>query len=79
MTTSMEIAGTTKLRSAQERAAAKRKKKRSSKAVPVQMAGLPTAWEKREKIESAELSSFIPLLRQTFPIACARTANANIA
>jgi hypothetical protein len=43
------------------------------------MAGLPAACGKREKIEPAELSSFIPLLRQTFPIAWATTANAKIA
>jgi len=72
--TSIETVGRTKLRSAHDRVALKRRKAMSNKAVPSQIVGLPIAWKKgtskpASPIPLAEPICFIPLLRNTFPVA----------
>jgi len=72
--TSTDTVGRTKLRSAQDRAAVKRKKAINNKAAPSQIVGLLIAWEKGTSkpafpIPLAEPMCFIPLLRNTFPVA----------
>jgi hypothetical protein len=69
----MEVAGNTKLRSAQLRAEAKRAKKRTSSIVPHQIRGVDIACtsirsEKLSPIPLAAAILFIPLLRHVFPI-----------
>jgi hypothetical protein len=77
-TTSMETAGTTKLKSAQERAAAKRRKEMIKKRVPNQRVGLSTARGKRTNQLPLPIS-FIFMLRRTFPAAWANMAGINTA
>ena len=72
--TSTETVGRTKLRSAQDKAALKRRKAISNKAAPSQIVGLPIAWAKgtskpTSPIPLADPICFIPLLRNTFPVA----------
>jgi cell envelope opacity-associated protein A len=77
-TTSMETAGTTRLKSAQERAEAKRRKEMIKKRVPNQRVGLSMArgrWANQWLLPI----SFILMLRRAFPAPWASMAGINTA
>jgi hypothetical protein len=77
-TTSTETAGTTKLKSAQERAAAKRRKEMIKRRVPIQRVGLSTARGRRTNQWLLPIC-FILMLRRTFPATWANMAGINTA
>jgi hypothetical protein len=74
--TSADTAGTTKLKSAQERAAAKRTNETIRRAVPNHKVGLSTASDTKRSQRLLPIS-FIPVLRKTFPAAWAKIAGIN--
>lgn len=77
-TTSTETAGITKLKSAQERAVAKRIKETIRRAVPSQRVGLSMARGRRASRWVSPIS-FIRMLRKTFPTAWANMTGINTA